>query len=180
MYCTKCGTQLPEEAQFCSNCGTKVMGYNHEAIKDSIHPVTDVKSKKKMIVLCGALLAVICLIVLVFVIINRSPIAGKWYDMNDDDYWLDIGNKTITIRDVFTDEVYGTIEYSYSKDSRKIITGTIENGSKSRRFVEEVADTLSQKEIYVEDSILCVMGLDGRKKVVKQKFSSDSSYKRDH
>lgn len=180
MYCIKCGTQIPDEGQFCPKCGTKILSNHQEEIRRDNYAQPIKMSTKKKGLIIGSVLAAIFLTVIIVFLLSRSPIAGKWYDMNDDDFWLDIGNKTITVRDVFNDEVYGTIEYTYSKDSKKITTGTIGTGSKSRKFVEDVAEMLSRQEVYVEDSILYVMGLDGRKKVVNYKFSSDSSYKRDH
>lgn len=50
MFCSKCGTQLPEGAQFCTNCGAKVNGSDfaeraNQAI-DSVSNATAAEAKK--------------------------------------------------------------------------------------------------------------------------------------
>lgn len=82
-YCTKCGTQMPDDSKFCTKCGSKLNGEPVES---------PVKSKKPMLVGVGAVL-VVAMVALVIVLskgkgtgnpdIAASPI-GKSEELADD------------------------------------------------------------------------------------------------
>ena len=179
MYCTKCGMELSDGYEFCPRCGNKVAGTAIESDRNGFQAGSSKWSVYKKSILAGAIAVLLIIIGIVIVIVMKSPLAGKWYDMKDDDYWLDIGNNTIIIRDVFSDEVYGTIDYSYNKSDKKIITEKMEAGTKSIKYVKELAGFLSRNKVFVENSMLCVEYMNGRKTEII-KFSSDSTYKRDY
>ena len=42
MFCEKCGTQLQDNAQFCTNCGTKLFGENIKVTTEKV-PDTDIQ-----------------------------------------------------------------------------------------------------------------------------------------
>ena len=48
MYCSTCGTKLPDGAQFCSNCGTKVVAEAAEEVKAEVVE-TDAEVKEAVV-----------------------------------------------------------------------------------------------------------------------------------
>lgn len=179
MFCTRCGMELTEGYDFCPRCGNKIFGTAEQRNGNGFRTESSKGSVYKKSLIIGSIAVLLIIVGIVIVNLTKSPIAGKWYDMNDDDYWLDIGNKTISIRDVLTDEVYGSFDYSYNKSDKKIIPEKMGEGTKSIKYVKELAGFLSRDKVYVENSMLCIEYMNGRK-TVTQKFSSDITYKRDH
>lgn len=60
MFCPKCGTQLPEGAQFCANCGNQLGGaaVNQQAVSNN---TTSKKANKKLIIILSICLGVLLL-----------------------------------------------------------------------------------------------------------------------
>ncbi len=71
------------------------------------------------------IVGVAVVLVLLIVFRCRSPLKGKWYYIEDDDFWLDISYDTIKLRSVTTDDVYGTMKYKYNKSTKKIKIGKV-------------------------------------------------------
>ena len=73
MFCTKCGTQLPEDSVFCSECGTKQREniqsqvISNKVIKTALPPEKIAKKKKNIKIfasVCGSVLGILILIIM--------------------------------------------------------------------------------------------------------------------
>ena len=168
--CPECGKEISDSAKTCVECGYPIKKYRNNT---SFINIFESINKK---ILVGIIAIVIVVAILLGV--NRSPIRGNWYYIEDDDYWLDIDNNTITLRSVFTDDVYGTIEYKYIRGKRTINVSHVTSTDiwVNEEWLKEYAELLEDGHIYVKNDIL---HLEFSKNNVHT-FSHDEKYKCDH
>ena len=108
MFCSQCGTPLPDDSEFCTNCGAKV---THSVPSDATKPseVTAVQKPKKRIL---AIIATVVVAVLGIWLATtqigkanlKSDLSGTWFQANSSDgvvYYLEL---------TFSDD---DIEYSF-------------------------------------------------------------------
>ena len=173
--CPECGKEISDQARNCINCGYPIN------VKQSTNKMQGVI--KKIVDSKRILIVVVVTIVLLFIVISvlgRSQLYGKWYYVDDDDFWMDIDNNTISVCSVMTDEIYGTIEYDYNKETQVIKTGdVIFKGDAESELdydrIKRIARKFDNSIMYVEGTVLHVIIGDD-----DIRFSSDKKYKRDH
>ena len=112
---------------------------------------------------------VITIMALMLSACGSSRIKSKWYMVNDDDYWMDIGDSEIRFYSVHTDELVAKADVSVS--GNEMVVSNL-NKLNSRAF------SLSEGKYTFElngDELKLVF--DGK---YEELFSSDEKYKRDH
>lgn len=145
-YCTKCGTQVPDDSKFCTKCGNKLNG---ETIESSS------KSRKSMLVGSGAILAVAVVAVLfVTSIMGGKAKAGskKWekqYEKRMEAYqgyyaehmndWVSVGGLILLDEDSYpymllycqnkeSDQYMDMSVIGYEDKEAKVIAGKLNSG----------------------------------------------------
>lgn len=99
---------------------------------------------------------------------GSGGIQSKWYMMNDDDFWMEIGGSSIQFYSVHTDELVATADASIS--GNEIVVSNVAKLTKGARSLPE--GTFS----YQVDGDKLTLSLGGS----EETFSTDISYKRDH
>ena len=119
MYCGKCGTLIPEKADFCSNCGTQV-GYENNGNKQafSCGKTENVKrklSKKGIGIVSGASLAGILLIVLIIILTTGKGAFANTYQKTIDNYFkaIEKNDPELMYKKVIADYWINYIEEGY-------------------------------------------------------------------
>lgn len=76
MFCPKCGTQIPDGAQFCAICGNKLSNAVNNQTAVSNNPAPNTTNKKLIIILS------ICLGVLILLgggLVAYGAVTGKFF-----------------------------------------------------------------------------------------------------
>ena len=71
MKCNNCNSEIVNGAEFCGNCGTKIVQPQNNVTTTSPVP-TDKKNNKKLFIILGIILAVIVAIVVIVIIVNKN------------------------------------------------------------------------------------------------------------
>ncbi|MBR0146158.1 MAG: hypothetical protein IJM25_05785 [Eubacterium sp.] len=99
---------------------------------------------------------------------GNNGIKTKWYMTNDDDFWMDISDSSISFYSVHTDELMAKADVSIS--SNEIVISNPDKLVKGARYLSEGFYTY---EIEGDKLIL-------RTGKYSDTFSTDIKYKRDH
>ena len=105
MYCSKCGTQLPEDSDFCTNCGSKIL---KETTETQLQPQVNTTRKKKIVAII-----VVCLVAVLGVglLINEIGKANLKKELMRDWETIEIdGSSYYTLELDFSDD---EIEYNF-------------------------------------------------------------------
>lgn len=110
MYCSKCGTQLPEDSAFCTHCGFEISKETIETLPNEtqLKPQSKMTAKKKIIVIVA-----VCLIAIlgVFFIINEIGKANFKKQLMRDWQSVEVEGTTYYTRELdFSDD---EIEYNF-------------------------------------------------------------------
>ena len=140
MFCERCGTQLPEEAQFCINCGASTKG---EGRKETQEKVSDTEIQLRVqptfkllylllpsiityislailplilisifSIIAGIALLVISSIIIVPILLIDSIIKKKQYD----NYYFDFYKTKVIYRDSFLNLSEKEVKYKYIRE----------------------------------------------------------------
>ena len=83
MKCKKCGAELPENAKFCSECGTETVGQDENIEPQNIQSQSEKKgffNDKKNIIIGILSIAVVVLLCFTFIFNTGLPLGKKGYD----------------------------------------------------------------------------------------------------
>lgn len=110
MYCSKCGTQLPEDSAFCTHCGFEISKETIETLPNEtlLKPQSKMTAKKKIIVIVA-----VCLIAIlgIFFIINEIGKANLKKQLMRDWQSVEVEGITYYTRELdFSDD---EIEYNF-------------------------------------------------------------------
>lgn len=101
MYCKKCGNQLPDNARFCSKCGSAIMipAANHTTISGAPRKAAVQHQSKDKRSFFGKAIAILLVV---------AVIAGVFFIL------FFAGRNTIDLKEMYKIEVYGDDGYGYA------------------------------------------------------------------
>ncbi len=100
---------------------------------------------------------------------GTSGIKSKWYMVNDDDYWMDIGDSEIRFYSVHTDELVAKADVSVS--GNEMVVSNLNKLNSSAFSLSEGRYTFEMNGNELK------LVLDGK---YEELFNTDEKYKRDH
>lgn len=149
MYCSKCGTQLPEDSDFCTNCGSKIL-------KETtvVQPKTQTKMtgrKKTVAIIAVCLVAVLG----VWVLINEIGKANLKKELMRD--WetveVDGGSYYSLELDFSDDEIEYNFESFYIDDTIATYKYTVISGN---QFKVDGRDTVYTVEFNDDKTMMTI------------------------
>lgn len=111
MKCNNCNSEIVNGAEFCGNCGTKIVQPQNNVTPPNPVP-TNKKNNKKLFIILGIILAVIIAIVVIVIIVNKNSKFEDPFEDIDNLTSLDISDSTKEHKEV--NSFVKNIEEDYS------------------------------------------------------------------
>lgn len=157
-FCSQCGNETEVEANFCDNCGhTFKQDVNVEQLNEkgpiNSSPVINEKKQvsKKMMVIIG--IASVVVILFLFNPFSASPIAGEYYDMNNDGIRVSITKDNNMIILWEEEDIYGSFVSLYLHYDKQTNRYVLDN-SKPASTTYQLNPYFFVTEDYIEDELL--------------------------
>ncbi|MDD5016843.1 MAG: hypothetical protein PHO15_01935 [Eubacteriales bacterium] len=127
MYCKKCGKEYPNNRKTCKECGI--------ILSPGASPIMNKKRNRRMVIIGGAVFAVIVAVFLIIGLTGKVPseLKGTWYDTTGWGGMLDFKPSGVVIHTLYGEESENTYTFD-SALGQGVITATDSDGTTKSNF----------------------------------------------